>query len=302
MIEPSRSVSNEFPQSASRPMVARLCLCCGLVAGLLAGCVSPAPAETAPQIQPMWAAHSHNDYEHQHPLVDALEQGFTSVEADIYLVNGELLVGHTPFSLTPARTLEALYLDPLRERVRANHGRVYPGPGGPRPFILLIDIKTDAEKTYRVLYDRLRGYQEILSTSENGKWHAGPIMVVLSGNRPMQLVRHENLGLAGIDGRPADLDSDAPTWLIPMISNSWGSLFRWNGEGEMSPAELERLRDFVRRAHAHQRMVRFWAAPERESAWRLLLREGVDLISTDRLTELHVFVKSQPVPNKTGKR
>ena len=39
-------------------------------------------------------AHAHNDYEHTHPLADALEQGFCSIEADIHLVNGKLLVAH----------------------------------------------------------------------------------------------------------------------------------------------------------------------------------------------------------------
>ncbi len=30
-------------------------------------------------------AHAHDDYEHDRPLLDALEHGFTSVEADIWL-------------------------------------------------------------------------------------------------------------------------------------------------------------------------------------------------------------------------
>jgi hypothetical protein len=32
--------------------------------------------------QPLAAAHAHNDYEHKRPLVDALERGFTSVDAE----------------------------------------------------------------------------------------------------------------------------------------------------------------------------------------------------------------------------
>ena len=31
-------------------------------------------------------AHAHNDYEHPRPLFDALDHGFKSVEADIWLV------------------------------------------------------------------------------------------------------------------------------------------------------------------------------------------------------------------------
>ena len=43
---------------------------------------------------PLDHAHAHNDYEHARPLLDALDCGFGSVEADIYLVDGALLVAH----------------------------------------------------------------------------------------------------------------------------------------------------------------------------------------------------------------
>ncbi|HEX4350794.1 MAG TPA: hypothetical protein VH251_10415, partial [Verrucomicrobiae bacterium] len=72
-------------------------------------------------------AHAHNDYEHTRPLFDALDHGFCSVEADIFLVNGQLLVAHRLNQTSPKRTLQALYLDPLRERMGKNHGRVYAG-------------------------------------------------------------------------------------------------------------------------------------------------------------------------------
>lgn len=81
-----------------------------------------APARVEPQAQ----AHAHNDYEHDRPLHDALDHGFTSVEADVYLVDGELLVAHDPWDVRPERSLRSLYLDPLRERVHAGHGSVYP--------------------------------------------------------------------------------------------------------------------------------------------------------------------------------
>src|SRR3954464_15559693 len=87
--------------------------------GLVAS--SAARAET-----PLPHAHAHNDYEHTRPLVDALSHGFCSVEADVFLINGQLLVGHTQLDLRPERTLEKLYLEPLRARVRANGGRIYP--------------------------------------------------------------------------------------------------------------------------------------------------------------------------------
>src|SRR5207302_8698740 len=105
-----------------------------------------------PTPAPLLHAHAHNDYEHKRPLFDALEHGFCSVEADIYLVDGQLLVAHMRSQVKPERTLEKLYLDPLRERVKQNGGRVY--AGGPE-VTLLIDIKTDWKTTYTALRERI---------------------------------------------------------------------------------------------------------------------------------------------------
>src|SRR5882672_4968668 len=74
---------------------------------------------------PLPQAHAHNDYEHTRPLFDALDRGFCSVEADVWLVNGQLLVAHDLKDAKPERTLQALYLDPLRERVMRNGGKVF---------------------------------------------------------------------------------------------------------------------------------------------------------------------------------
>ncbi|HEY3789313.1 MAG TPA: hypothetical protein VGL71_10685, partial [Urbifossiella sp.] len=41
---------------------------------------------------PLRHAHAHNDYEHKRPLLDALEQGFCSVEADIWLSSKNALL------------------------------------------------------------------------------------------------------------------------------------------------------------------------------------------------------------------
>src|SRR4030095_9098777 len=76
-------------------------------------------------LRPLIQAHSHNDYEQAQPLVDALKLGFCNIEADIYLVEGKLLVAHPLERTHPDKTLQSLYLNPLRERIRQNGGRVY---------------------------------------------------------------------------------------------------------------------------------------------------------------------------------
>ena len=74
---------------------------------------------------PLLHAHAHNDYEHARPLAEALERGFCSVEADVYLVEGRLLVAHDRKDVKPERTLASLYLDPLRDRVRRGGGKFF---------------------------------------------------------------------------------------------------------------------------------------------------------------------------------
>ena len=79
------------------------------------------------QVIPLPNAHAHNDYEHTRPLMDALENGFTSVEADVFLVDDILYVYHDlPAVLDRERTLEKLYLKPLQKIIEENSGKSPP--------------------------------------------------------------------------------------------------------------------------------------------------------------------------------
>jgi len=111
-------------------------------------------------VTPLAQAHAHNDYRHNRPLHDALAHGFTGVEADIFLVDGDLFVAHDRHEITPERTLRRLYLDPLRARAVKNGGRVY--RDGPQ-VTLLIDFKSEAVPTYRALHRILAEYRDLIS-------------------------------------------------------------------------------------------------------------------------------------------
>lgn len=260
-----------------------------LLAVLSWSVLAQADADDA-SVRPLPHAHAHNDYEHKRALFDALDHGFCSVEADIYLVEGALLVGHVRASLRPERTLQKLYLDPLRARVQANGGRVY--RDGP-PFWLLIDVKTEAKSTYAVLDKVLAGYQDMLAVVRDGKLQEGPVKVVVSGNRASKVMAAQKTRYAGLDGRISDLGSTEPAHLMPWISDRWTSHFRWLGDGPLPAGERLRLQEFVRQAHARGRLLRFWATPEKEAVWRELRAAGVDLINTDDLSGLSRFLLSE---------
>jgi len=243
-------------------------------------------------VVPLLHAHAHNDYLHDPPLLQALAHGFASVEADIFLVGDKLCVAHEAKKVTPERTLQSLYLEPLRQRVKENEGRVYRGASR---FILLIDIKTAAEPTYRRLHEVLAGYQDMLTTFDSQGRKNKAILVIVSGNRPLKLMQSQPVRYAGYDGRLADLNSDLSADVVPIISDQWVKPFTWKGEGPMPQDQRQRLNEIVRKAHAKGRLVRFWLtpddpSPERDAVWRELLAANVDLINTDDLKGLQEYL------------
>ena len=248
-------------------------------------------------------AHSHNDYHRQRPLRDALERGFASVEADVFLREGELYVAHWQLEIRPGRTLESLYLAPLRERSRELGGRVHPGG---EPLWLLIDLKDRGEETYQAVDALLAKYADIVSQTKAGEGTDKPVTtdkpvrVVISGACPAETIRRQTVRYAGIDGRLSDLDRDDPVSLLPWISADWKSQFKWRGVGEFPVAERNRLRELVERCHARGRLLRFWGAPDREELWTVLREAGVDLLGTDDLDRLGRFLRetSEPIGSR----
>ncbi|WP_406466108.1 phosphatidylinositol-specific phospholipase C/glycerophosphodiester phosphodiesterase family protein [Streptomyces sp. NBC_00111] len=270
------------------------------VATAAAGVSIPAQAAAATPARPhgprpLARAHAHNDYLHARPLHDALAHGFTSVEADIFLVDGELLVAHEAGSLDPARTLVSLYLDPLLARVRAHHGTVH--AGYPEPLQLLIDIKTEGAATYLALDRVLRRYRPILSASVHGRVRTGAVAPVISGDRAARApMEAQTTRYAFYDGRPEDLGTAAPASFMPLISGNWSTTFGWRGTGPFPTAERDRLRTFVTAAHTKGQRVRFWgtpdlAGPERDAVWTELVAAGVDHLNSDDLAGLETFLR-----------
>ncbi|HVV01161.1 MAG TPA: phosphatidylinositol-specific phospholipase C/glycerophosphodiester phosphodiesterase family protein [Verrucomicrobiae bacterium] len=239
-----------------------------------------------PELKPLIHAHAHNDYAHPHPLVDALDHRFCSVEADIFLVNGELLVAHNRSAVRPGRTLQSLYLDPLQRRIKQNGGRVY--PGGPE-CTLLIDIKSDWHALYPVLRGVLARYADILTTFSDGRATTNALRVIISGNRSLEMFEDEKIRYAAFDGNLEQIESKAPASLMPWISANWFQSFHWQGKGSMPLDEKSRLKGLVEKAHAHGRKLRFWGAPDQPNFWREMLDDGVDLINTDDLAGLQRF-------------
>ena len=261
-------------------MISRLILGLAL---LLAGCAaSPAPNQPKPLIH----AHAHNDYEHPRPLFDALDHGFCSVEADIFLVDGQLLVAHDRKGLKPERTLQSVYLDPLKKRAAENGGRIY--RNGPT-IVLLVDFKTNGEDTWPALREILSHYADILTSFEGGKVTTRAVTVILTGGRPEKLVAAEAQRFAALDGKFVDLEALHSVALMPWISEQWTKFFQWKGVGPIPVDERKKLDDYVAQVHQRGKQLRFWGAPDIEPVWREQRRAGVDWINSDKLAGLQKF-------------
>ena len=272
-------------------------LVCGVLGLLFAG------HSSAAEVRPLTQAHSHNDYEQKRPLLEALDYGFCSVEADVYLVEGQLWVAHDRKDLKPDRTLKSLYLEPLAERVRNRVG-IFADPKA--RLMLLVDVKGQGPQVYERLKTELAPYASMLTRFRDSGVVTGAVTVVLSGDRAWDLARADRDRWCALDGRMSDLTNAAPVGvtgsstppasLVPLVSESWRTLFRWDGDGEMSASDKARLKGLVSQAHAQGRKIRFWALPDRPEAWTLCRDAGVDLINTDKIPSLAAFLRGQPLP------
>ncbi|HCD29629.1 MAG TPA: hypothetical protein DEQ73_03400 [Phycisphaerales bacterium] len=250
---------------------------------LIAFLCLPPTAETAVPV------HSHNDYWRSRPLQEALEAGCLSIEADVVVREGKLMVGHGPREVTPDRTLTSMYLSPLAEIVRARQ-RVY--PQDKRPLILLVDVKTGWSSSKPALKVVLEEYADIFKAPAGRHQGDGGVLLAVSGSGSDQ-----KGAPCGIDGRITGIGRQLSFLEKPMISQSFRSRFQWSGLGTLDPDQETKLRALSERVKVEGRLLRLWAAPDTPEAWRTLIDCGVGLINTDQPTKAAKFVR-ELLPNR----
>ncbi len=230
--------------------------------------------------------HSHNDYNRDRPLLDALAHRFDSVEADVFLVQGRLLVAHTKKKLDPSRTLESMYLAPLAELHRLGFLQA-----GRRTLTLVVQIHQPALDTYRALEAELRRHPQLLSVFKDDSTSIpGAVRVLLTGEFPRKEVLAQRLRFVQVEGSLRDLDSDASPEVMPIINVEWKDVVEPEARWLFQKNETGRLTKVVQRVAARGRLVRVWGHPDNEHAWRALLDAGVKVLGTDHLTRVNRFL------------
>jgi hypothetical protein len=254
---------------------------------LLAGCTPTlSDVDAGPQVNPSFK-HAHNDYEHARPLFDALDQGFESVEADVYLDGVDIGVSHdgAPFK----GSLKALYLEPLAARVATNGGSVH---GDGKPFFLWIDLKQGGQALQDALAAQLGEAAYLTRFDDAGEVQAGAVTVIFTGDDAGKKALVERAA-----PRPYTRDSnsyaptDAPAdgkWSAYAVS--YWSFMQWDGAGAIPRAQARQLENLVNGAHAVGRRIRIYASPETADYWRAAKAAHVDFIGADDLSGLAAAV------------
>jgi alkaline phosphatase len=206
---------------------------------------------------------------------------YGSIEADIFLHNDSLIVGHTTADIPLRRTLENMYLRPLAKYVTDNHGHPYKDAS--RPLQLMIDVKTAGVPTLRKLVQVLEQFPALI--------HSGNLHVVISGNRPADSLFTSYPAFISFDGELSHHYSSAALTKIVMLSDDLKRYTRWDGKSALPPADYHRLDSLVQYAHGLHKTIRFWDAPDIADAWRTLEQLHVDYINTDHIPELAAFFR-----------
>ena len=174
--------------------------------------------EGAPQV----AFHSHNDYAQQEPFQGAFRAGAASIEADVFLVDSTIMLGHD----SPTdQTISQVYLDPIREAFRQNGGSVYPGGKG---LQLLVDLKDGAPALVALQQLIEAEYKECFDARHN----EGAARLVVTGDKikPEEFAQYADF--VYFDARPGQELTAGQLDRVALVSDYFG---RYTSANEQNP-------------------------------------------------------------------
>lgn len=231
-------------------------------------------------------AHSHNDYANEVPFWLAYNNHFGSIEADIWAVNGELFVAHNNSDITPERTLDILYLQPIVKLFKENKGK--PWKDNSSTFQLLIDLKTTVEPTLSLLVAKLRQYPDVFDPKVN----ENAVRIVITGNRPVPSAFEKYPGFIFFDGILNQKYDAQQLMRVPLYSENLRKFTLWPGDGDIIEKDKIRLQSIIDSVHMHNKKIRFWNAPDDVNAWGILIKMKSDYINTDHIVKLAEYLNN----------
>jgi hypothetical protein len=265
--------------------------------------------------------HSHNDYTRRIPLFEALASGCISVEADIHLKGGDLLIGHTSKDLRSSANLRRMYLEPLQRMLEGRNAQPPAKDGARRgifdsdpdqTLVILIDQKSAGPQTFANLHMQLQPLRDLdyltywngtdkvirpLTIVASGKATFDSIMALPNDRRDIFL----DAPLAALPSAGDDFSTDPPTFKYNISNSHYASTqyanartYKWPGEQDpysATPQGRDLAGTQIEQAASRGLVTRYWGAPTspqnlRDSVWRHLTGANVGLLNMDDMGEV----------------
>jgi glycerophosphoryl diester phosphodiesterase len=236
----------------------------------------------------LYNAHGHNDYEKNKPLFKALNNGFSSIEIDLFAHKGKLVVSHVNLLLDSKPLLLDLYIKPLAKLIEQNNGLVYANDS--TQLVLYFDFKTPNDTTYAMLRKELAPYRDFFTVYYQDSVVWGPLQLLVNG--PLESIANETVRWVSVSGTFQDIGKQYCSALMPRVHFHYKTLFKWNGKGKMPEDERVNLHRYIESAHAENKTVRIYAIPNKKRVWKELMDAEVDWINVDRYRKFRNFYRS----------
>ena len=220
--------------------------------------------------------HAHNDYQQPIPLLHALKYQAFSIEADLYLRNGQLVVAHEKKDIMAATTFDSLYVQPILRLFKKHAGRISKNKN--YAPVLMIDIKESGEAFLAVLIQLLAKHPSVFDRSVNSL----AVQIVISGNRGPLSKWTSYPSAILFDGRPYELYESNTLQRVAFISDNY---FNYVTSADSS----SRIQQVINKVHGMGKLLRIWAIPDNTTSWKRLREMGVDIINTDKVGECREF-------------
>lgn len=243
------------------------------------------------------------------------------IEMTLFPTGNDLLIGPNPDMLSRTMNLRGLYLDPLLQMIREHNmspealrseangnedellGAFLDSPTV--TLVLLMDFDTDPERVWSQLLPHLEPLREagFLTHFNGSAVLQGLLTIVATGNVPFHRILERSifrdvfydaplLQLVALSDENLSQNSDYTARNSYYASASFRSAVGNVDFNGYSEKQLSDVRQQVQIAHRLGLRVRYWGTPNRPRnlrnyKWRILAREGVDIITVDESVHQH---------------
>lgn len=255
------------------------------------------------------AIHSHNDYWRDLPVYTALSVGCISIEADVWLVNGTLYIGHELSALQPARTFDSLYIQPIlnilyrqNPTTRFINGSTTKNgvfdTSSSQILYLFVDLKTDGETTWPYVLSALEPLRSAgyLTTTNGTGITSGPVTIIGTGNTPLEHILNNTHRDYFYDAPLATLSqyTNITSLVSPIASTDYEANIGSPNGTTFNATQIDSMVSQINEAKRRGIAARYWNTPgwpisTRNAVWAKVLELGAGLLNADAVADAAGF-------------